>query len=63
NTTVTCTASDPSGNTATSTFVVRVSQSSLPATGNNAKRAVSIAFAVLALGTLLLTTTRRRRTI
>jgi len=60
NTTVTCTATDPSGNTATSTFQVQVASGVLPPTGGGAGL-VPMATAALLAGLALLVMTRRRR--
>lgn len=63
--TITCTATDTAGNTATSSFVVTISRApTIPATGSNTQRGLQLAALLLVAGAALLATTtiRRRRT-
>jgi LPXTG-motif cell wall-anchored protein len=59
-TTVVCTATDPSGNSASASFAVRVLSGGLPATGGDVS-SLWIALAALCAGTALIVAGRRRR--
>ena len=56
-----CTATDPSGNTATATFQVQVVSGVLPPTGGGGIGIVPIAVGALLAGLALVVVTRRRR--
>jgi hypothetical protein len=60
-TTVSCTATDPSGNTATATFQVQVVSGVLPPTGGGGMELMPLATVALLAGLALLALTPRRR--